>query len=290
MKNGIIVYNIVNENNLDWMIQVDRFVDSFATIGIKLIKITNARALSYIKEKKDEIGFVLFWDKDAYLAEAIESLKIKMFNSPKAIRVCDDKALTYVALTKADVITPKTLILPFIFSQNVLNYYELIKNMIGEVKISYPFIVKERFGSYGEQVYLVNSEAEFIGLLKQIGDKPLLVQEYLSFSYGKDYRVNVVGDKIVSIVLRTNLQNFRSNVHQGGKMEAVKGISKEVKQAALRASKACHCDFSGVDIIIDPNGKPYVLEVNSNARTVAVEKYSNIPITEQIAKYIAKNL
>jgi gamma-F420-2:alpha-L-glutamate ligase len=288
MNKGVIIYNLINENNLDWTKQVDRFVNAFGKLNIELTKINNADAYKYIKENKGKLDFVLFWDKDSYLADAIEKLDIKMFNSAEAIRICDDKALTYTALMKAGIKTPNTLVLPFTFGNNVLKYFDIINKMIISSNINYPFVVKERFGSFGDQVYLVHNEGEFILLLQQVGEKPLLVQEYLDFSFGKDLRVNIVGNKVLSSVLRINKQNFRSNVHQGGRMEVVRGISKVVKDSALGASKACRCTFSGVDIVIDKDGNPYVLEVNSNARTIAVEQYTNISITDKIAEFIAK--
>ena len=39
--------------------------------------------------------FVLFWDKDVSLAHALEQQGLPVFNSAKAIALCDNKALTY---------------------------------------------------------------------------------------------------------------------------------------------------------------------------------------------------
>ena len=42
--------------------------------------------------------FVLFWDKDVSLAHALEQQGLPVFNSAKAIALCDNKALTYQTL------------------------------------------------------------------------------------------------------------------------------------------------------------------------------------------------
>ena len=36
-----------------------------------------------------------------------------------------------------------------------------------------------------------------------------------------------------------------------------------VVKAALKAAKVSSCDFCGVDVMVDAEGNPYVLEVNS---------------------------
>ena len=43
---------------------------------------------------KDRPDFVLFWDKDVHLAYRLEGLGLRLYNSARAIEVCDSKALT----------------------------------------------------------------------------------------------------------------------------------------------------------------------------------------------------
>mgnify|MGYP002627967192 CR=1 FL=1 len=42
--------------------------------------------------------YVIFWDKDIVLAKQLENMGLKLFNSSRAIEICDNKALTYVEL------------------------------------------------------------------------------------------------------------------------------------------------------------------------------------------------
>ena len=56
-------------------------------------------------------GFVLFWDKDIYLAQRLENKGFQVYNSARAIEVCDNKILTAIALEQAGVRTPKTVVL-----------------------------------------------------------------------------------------------------------------------------------------------------------------------------------
>ena len=45
-----------------------------------------------------EPDFVIFWDKDTYLAKHIELMGYKVFNSSDAIKNCDNKALMHLEL------------------------------------------------------------------------------------------------------------------------------------------------------------------------------------------------
>lgn len=44
------------------------------------------------------------------------------------------------------------------------------------VLLGFPLVIKERFGSFGEQVYLVNDVEELKQLLTKVGDSPYLLK------------------------------------------------------------------------------------------------------------------
>ena len=288
MKQAAIVYNIVHEVNREWAEQIDAFVVAFKKCGIELIPVSNIDAYDYVKQYKRYINFILFWDKDVYLAELLETTGIPVFNTSKAIRVCDDKALTYIKLKSHNIPTPKTLVLPFTFGQSLLKFYDRIKTLIAENGFKYPFVLKQRYGSFGEQVYLITSEVMFKKMLQAIGEKELLVQEFIEESSGRDFRINVVGREAVSIVMRVNQGNFRSNVHQGGIMSSVPHPDRRMLKLAVKAAKAVGVDFAGVDILMSASGEPVVVEVNSNARTIAVEEASKVYVSLFIARHIKR--
>lgn len=288
MKQAVIVYNIAYETNPEWVEQVEAFVKAFRKVGIDLLPVLNIDAYDFIKRYKSYIKFILFWDKDLYLGEQLQQFGLPIFNPINSIRVCDDKGLTQLKLQAHQIETPKTLILPFSFGHNILNFLDRVKILLAENGFKYPFVLKQRFGSFGEQVYLITNEVMFKKILQIVGEKELLVQEFIEASAGRDYRVYVVGRKAVATVMRVNKGNFRSNVHQGGKMASVPRPNKNITNVAIKAAHACGCDFAGVDILIDERGKPLAIEVNSNARTVVAEEASRVYITYFIAKYLKK--
>jgi len=280
---ALLVYNITQHNEKG-QAQINAFVEAFKKFNVNLMALPNSQIVDYTAEHPNAFAFAVFWDKDIHISTYLENdLRIPVFNSKESVMTCDDKALSYLAFRNYSIPTPKTIILPYTFNINVLNYYDEVKTMIAH--LPYPFVVKERFGSYGEQVYLVNSEEEFKTLLVKVGKNPLLVQEYIKEAYGRDYRVNVVGHQVITSVERYNPNDFRSNVNQGGTMTEVK-LSPKLRKLAVDAVRAVGADFAGVDIILDKDKNPLVLEVNTNARTLSVENATGIYLTWYIARYV----
>ena len=82
---------------------------------ITLLVKTNAEVLcsDYEKELREAgISFILFWDKDIRLAQLLEQTDIPVFNSARAIEMCDDKAYSYLQLKKHGIVMPKTILAP----------------------------------------------------------------------------------------------------------------------------------------------------------------------------------
>jgi len=286
MKLGWIVYNGFNKSE-KFSEHVSWFVKSFKLLDIELKPIKNyevdvilSSSFSYEFDKPD---FVLFWDKDTQIAKVLEALNIPLFNSSEAIDICDNKFLTHIALTSNNLPTPKTIAGPKTFPKNGYNDLSFVDNAIKH--LSLPLIIKECYGSFGYAVYLVSSKEEAINIINQICPKPFIFQEFISSSFGKDLRLNVVGDKVVAATKRVNeLGDYRANVTNGGTMYPYTPTKEEI-ELAIKACKATKCDFAGVDILFGQKG-PILCEVNSNAHLKNVYLTTGIDVTLEIAKYI----
>ena len=137
-------------------------------------------------------------------------------------------------------------------------------------EIGWPIVIKEAYGSFGEQVYLANNLQEANRIIDRLGYKDFLIQEFIASSKGKDIRINVVGDKAVASMLRENKNDFRSNISNGGN-----GTNYSPKQEyinlAIKAKKALGLDFAGVDVLFGGNG-PIICEINSNPQFASTLK------------------
>lgn len=226
--------------------------------------------------------FAIFWDKDVYLAKRLEESGVRLFNSATAVEICDNKILT--ALTLNDKVkTPKTIIAPKTFEG--VNYGDktFLKNATKE--LGFPLIIKEAYGSFGHQVYLANDYQSAEKIVDRLGHKDFLMQEFISSSYGKDVRVNVVGGKVVCAMLRYNENDFRSNISSGGKMKKITLNSKQ-KELAVKVCSIIGLDFAGVDILFGENDQPILCEVNSNPHFKSSLECTGVDMSKEIIKYI----
>lgn len=265
--------------------QYESYKKAFETLGIEADICPTSAYISALFDGGVNINAdaVIFLDKDVLAASLIESKGIKVFNTSECIRICDDKALTYLTLYNKNLPIPKTVIAPKIYkgSQSE-NWCKKAAEIIG-----YPLVVKECFGSLGMQVYLVRNENELIETVKKLGTKPFVIQEYLEKGAGWDLRVITAGGEVVGAIKRQSTTDFRSNAALGGNVEPIK-LSESEKKLALLAAEAVGAFFAGIDLILGEDGYK-ICEVNSNMLFEAADKALGISVAAEIAKKI-KNI
>jgi ribosomal protein S6--L-glutamate ligase/gamma-F420-2:alpha-L-glutamate ligase len=148
-----------------------------------------------------------------------------------------------------------------------------------------PLIIKEAYGSFGKQVYLATSYEEAEKIVDGLNGKEFLMQEYIRSSHGRDVRVNVVGSKVVSAMLRYNENDFRSNISSGGSMRPI-SLTKAQEAVALQACQTIGLDFAGVDILFGEKDEPIVCEVNSNPHFESSYRCTGVDMSVNIIEYI----
>ena len=254
--------------------------------NIEIILKTNAELINLdysINGKKPD--FVLFWDKDTKLARLLENEGLRLFNRASAIETCDNKALTYIYLQKK-VRMPKTILAPMTFSN--IGYTDF--SFLYKIDIPFPIVIKECFGSFGAQVYLAENFSELKKIVINIGSRPILFQELIKESYGRDIRINIVGGEVCASMMRYSQNgDFRTNISNGGKMEEYNPTPAEI-QLAKDASDEIGLDFCGVDILFSEDGNPILCEVNSNPHFKSIFDCTGINVADYIMKYIIKVL
>ena len=255
------------------------------TRGCKLEKITNFEVMTNLDElikKKPE--FVIYWDKDLKAALLLEKQGLRLFNSARAVEICDDKSLTYIELSDSDVRMPATIVCPLTFGlEENLNYFVdcAIK------KFGLPFIIKENCGSFGAQVYKVDDRIAAIDTIEKIGNTDFIIQEYVETSKGRDVRINIVGGEAVASMMRTNESDFRANITNGGTMNHYEPTVEQIEMAK-RVCEILELDFAGVDILFGDGDEPIFCEVNSNAHFKNIMDCTGVNVAEKIIDYIIK--
>ena len=261
--------------------------DAFKKRDVSLeIKTAEDISLEVNKPIENKPDFAIFWDKDIYLAKRLEQNGIRLFNNSAAVELCDNKILMYQELAKNNIRVPRTFIAPKTFEGLGYNKLSFLDKVIEE--IGFPIVIKEAYGSFGEQVYLASDKESAKSIIKRIGYKDFLMQEFIASSKGRDIRINVVGDKAIASMLRENKNDFRSNISSGGN-----GINYEPKQEyidlAIKAAKVLGLSFAGVDVMFGEDG-PIICEVNSNPQFASTLKATGINLGEFISDYILKQL
>lgn len=251
----------------------------------KLEIVTNEEILVNIKKLLNKNPrFVIFWDKDVRAAKLIELNGIRVFNSSRAIALCDDKSLTYLALADENIKMPKTLIKPLDFGIEDKNH-TFIDDAIKEIKL--PFVIKENCGSFGAQVHLVNSIEEAVETVNAMQGRGYIIQEFIADSRGRDIRIQMVGDEPVTAMLRENKDDFRANVTNGGRMKPYIPTQEQI-QMARAVCRKLKLDFAGVDIMFGENDEPVFCEVNSNAHFKNILECTGVSVAGDIIDYVLR--
>ncbi len=226
--------------------------------------------------------FILYWNKDVFLGRAFEREGYRLFNPAGAIESCDNKAVTFERL-KGCCRVPKTIKIPMTFDN--VGYDDLsFEDHLGEC-LGYPYVIKESLGSYGAQVYLAQDPEDARRILKRIEGRDALCQEFVRASSGRDLRAYVVGDRVVAAMERSNADDFRSNIANGGTARAY-SITKEQEEMAVRATHKLGLDFAGVDLLLCEHDEPVLCEVNSNAQFRGLLTATGIDITDALFEHI----
>ncbi|MDD3335747.1 MAG: RimK family alpha-L-glutamate ligase [Eubacteriales bacterium] len=289
MPQGLLVVNAFLKTNKFDEIYLT-LLEAAKSIGIGLEVKTNAEVVCELcaaSFPSSSYDFVLFWDKDVQLAMALEGVGMRLFNSADSILACDDKALTWLRLKDKGVPMPMTVIAPKTFPN--IGYPSL--DFVDEVArtLGFPIVLKECFGSFGQQVYLLEELGALRAKVQALAGTPMLFQRAVKESLGHDARINVVGGKVVASMLRRSTDgDFRSNLSRGGAMEAYTPTPQE-EAIALKATKELGLDFAGVDVLFGKDG-PILCEVNSNAHFKTTLQCTGVNMAAEIMGYIAESI
>ena len=228
-------------------------------------------------------AFCVYLDKDRYAARSLEACGMRLFNRAEAVELCDDKMLTHIALA-GKVPMPETYFAPLCYKGEAEH---VSAQEIGE-KLGYPVVVKECFGSLGEQVFLAHGYGELTALMQRLKPRPHILQKFIAESAGQDLRVIAVGGETAVCMRRTSEHDFRSNIACGGRGEPFPP-TEEVRAIARRVSETLRLDYCGIDLLFGKEGM-LVCEVNSNAFFGGIERVTGVNVASLYVSHICREM
>lgn len=223
-----------------------------------------------------------------YLATAILRFMMRkgvtVINTPRSIERSMDKLLTMQKLAASNIAIPKT-----IFSKCPVD------SKLVEQQIGFPVVVKTLKGTVGAGVYLSETPDSLRDLTELLVNQgvvdmsPVLFQEFIATSRGRDIRVFVVGGKILACMERKATDGgFKSNIGRGGVGTPIL-MTEEMKKISLDACEVLGLEIAGVDLLFAEDGLK-ICEVNSAPHFKGLETYCNVNAAESIYTYIEERV
>jgi gamma-F420-2:alpha-L-glutamate ligase len=207
----------------------------------------------------------------------LEHLGSYVCNGADAIYSVKDKLHMHQILSTSKLSSPRTMLLRYPISQIV------VKREIG-----FPLVIKNVSGTQGVGIYLCESESKFIDIMDLIyANNPranIILQEFISKSYGKDLRVFVVGGKVVGCMQRSSSNSFKANFSRGGQVSSFE-LTPEIEWLSTETARLFKLDIAGVDLLFD-DSEFKICEANSSPGFLGLEKVTGKVIAESIIDYI----
>lgn len=141
-----------------------------------------------------------------------------------------------------------------------------------------PVVIKISRSRKGLGVFLARTEDEALKIVKNRPRDEIIIQEFIPNNF--DYRVLVLGNTLGCVIKRERsdkTKEFRNNVYLGASEEFmdISKVSLNIKKEAFHAARVADIQVAGVDVVIGPDNKSYIFEVNRSPAFTFNEKISN---------------
>ncbi|MEM2888898.1 MAG: lysine biosynthesis protein LysX [Candidatus Bathyarchaeia archaeon] len=208
----------------------------------------------------------------------LENSGIRVINNFNVSLTCGNKLYTTLALTKARIPTPKTLVA---FTEE--GVYKALENL------GYPAVLKPVIGSWGRLIALVrdkDSAQAIIESREQMSNALLQIyylQEYVKRP-PRDIRTLVIGDEVIAASYRYSPKDeWRTNVARGGTSEPCP-ITSELEDIALKAAQAVGGGVLAVDCMESSDGI-MVHEINNTVEFRGLYSATKVDIPSKMINY-----
>ncbi|HRQ72894.1 MAG TPA: lysine biosynthesis protein LysX [Phycisphaerales bacterium] len=208
----------------------------------------------------------------------VESYGVPCVNQARVIDACGDKLATTLALARAGVPSPRTMVA--VDAESALQAVEAI---------GYPAVLKPTVGSWGRLLARVSDRdaAEAVIEHKATLGGPqhgvFYVQEYVRKPQ-RDLRVFVVGDRAICGIVRHSA-HWITNTARGGRAERL-DLTAEIERLCVQAARAVGGGVLAIDLLECPERGLLVSEVNHTMEFRNSIEPTGVDIPARIADFV----
>jgi len=207
------------------------------------------------EDYRGNADFVINRTNDYRIGEYFENKGIRVFNPSALSKLANDKQKCYEFMAENDI-----PILP-------VNY------------VGIPAVKKKIDGHGGTEVFMLDKAEPF---------ESGYVYQQPCDTLGKDLRVWVIGNRIITSILRESKTDFRSNFCLGGKAEIYTLNQKETRLIEKIISLV-KSDYIGIDFLFN-SGELVFNEIEDTVGARMVYSKTDIDIIKIYCDYIMKEL
>ncbi len=185
----------------------------------------------------------------------LEHWGIPVYNSAAVTATCNDKLLTTLALLRAGIPIPRTLLA---FEQHTA--------VQGIEMLGYPVVLKPTTGSWGRLLARIRDRDAAEAVLEHqetLGSYQHhihYIQEYITKPQ-RDIRAFVVGDRTICAIYRTS-EHWVTNTARGA-VTSNCPVTPELDSLCTRAAQAVGGGILAIDVLEDPERGMLVNEINA---------------------------
>ena len=208
----------------------------------------------------------------------LEHWGIPMYNSAQVTATCNDKLLTTLALLRAGVPTPATLLA-----------FEQQTAIEGIETLGYPAVLKPVTGSWGRLLARVNDRDAAEAILEHqetLGGYQHhihYIQEYIAKPQ-RDIRAFVVGDRTICAIYRTSA-HWVTNTARGA-VTSNCPVTPELNDLCVRAAQAVGGGILAIDLFEDEQRGYLVNEINATMEFRNSIAPTGVDIPQEIFDFI----
>jgi len=229
------------------------------------------------------LGFGLTLEQFFKRIGVLEALETNAFiiNKAQAISITRDKWRTLLALFKNGIRVPDTVV-----TENPFTAMRFCEKW-GRV------VIKPIVGSLGLGSVMTDNSDVAYHIARSLHNNKIPIYEQVFLEKpGYDFRVFVVGDKVIGAMKRVISSGWKTNIAQGA--EGIKISEREypeVYDIAIKSIKALNLDYAGVDVAFDKATQNYyVLELNAFPQWRGLRQATGVNVAKHIIDYVIENI